>query len=110
MLCQSSLLSTVLSFLSEENGGSTKACQLAPVWKMLKKEFLYSLSTLILHSIKLENLVMQLKRQPVEALQNEKHYSKGNNTSENPITRRKISPALISGIKLISQISRPCEV
>ena len=28
---------------------------------------------------------MQLKRQFVEAWQNEKHYSKGNNTSENPV-------------------------
>ena len=33
---------------------------------------------------------MQLKRQSVEAWQNEKHYSKGNNTSENPIPRREI--------------------
>ena len=41
---------------------------------------------------------MQLKRQSVEAWQNEKHYSKENNTSEKPIPRRKI------------QISRPCEV
>ena len=31
---------------------------------------------------------MQLKRQSVEAWQNEKHYSKGNNTSENPIPRQ----------------------
>ena len=28
---------------------------------------------------------MQLKRQSVEAWQNEKHYSKGINSSENPI-------------------------
>ena len=28
---------------------------------------------------------MQLKRQAVEAWQNKKHYSKENNTSENPI-------------------------
>ena len=33
---------------------------------------------------------MQLKRQSVEAWQNEKHYSKGNNTSENPIPRKEI--------------------
>ena len=39
---------------------------------------------------------MQLKRQSVEAWQNEKHYSKGNNTrnntwsSENPIPRQEI--------------------
>ena len=31
---------------------------------------------------------MQLKRQSVDAWQNEKHYSKGNNTSENPIPRQ----------------------
>ena len=34
---------------------------------------------------------MQLKRQSVEACQNEKHYSKGNKTSENPIPRQEIS-------------------
>ena len=33
---------------------------------------------------------MQLKRQSAEAWQNEKHYSKGNNTSENPIPRQEI--------------------
>ena len=33
---------------------------------------------------------MQLKRQSVEACQNEKPYSKENNTSENPIPRREI--------------------
>ena len=33
---------------------------------------------------------MQLKRQSVKAWQNEKHYSKENNTSENPIPRREI--------------------
>ena len=33
---------------------------------------------------------MQLKRQYVEAWQNEKHHSKENNTSENPIPRREI--------------------
>ena len=33
---------------------------------------------------------MQLMRQSVEAWQNEKHYSKGNNTSENPIPRQEI--------------------
>ena len=32
----------------------------------------------------------QLKRQSVEAWQNEKHHSKENNTSENPIPRREI--------------------
>ena len=67
-----------------------KACQLSSVWKMLEKEFFYSLSTLILHLTKLENFVMQLKKQSVEAWQNEKLYSKGNNTSENPIPRQEI--------------------
>ena len=67
-----------------------KACQLSSVWKILEKEFFYSLSTLILHSIKLENVVMQLIRQSVEAWQNEKHYSKENNISENPIPIQKI--------------------
>ena len=33
---------------------------------------------------------MQLKRQSVEAWQNEKHYSKENNTSENPMPKREI--------------------
>ena len=33
---------------------------------------------------------MQLKRQSVEAWQNEKHYSKGNDTSENTIPRQEI--------------------
>ena len=42
---------------------------------------------------------MQLKRQSVEAWQNEKHYSKGNNTSEKPIPRQKNF-----------QTSWPCEV
>ena len=62
-----------------------KACQLSSVWKILEKELFYSLSRLILHWIKLENFVMQLNRQSVQAWQNEKHYSKRNNTSENPI-------------------------
>ena len=33
---------------------------------------------------------MQLKRQSVEAWQNEKHYSEENNTSENPVPRQEI--------------------
>ena len=67
-----------------------KACQLSSVWKILEKEFFNSPSTLILHRIKLENFAMQLKRQSVEAWQNENHYSKGNNASENPIPRQEI--------------------
>ena len=34
---------------------------------------------------------MQMKKQSIEAWQNEKRYSKGNNTSENPIPRQEIS-------------------
>ena len=67
-----------------------KACRLSSVWKILEKEFFHSLSTLILHLIKLENFVIPLKRQSVEAQQNEKHNSKGNNTSKNPIPRQEI--------------------
>ena len=67
-----------------------KACQLSSVWKILEKEFFCSLSTLILHLIKLENFGMQLKRQSAKAWSNEKHYSKENNTSENPIPIREI--------------------
>ena len=93
MLYQSFLLSTVISFVTKTNGGSMKACQLSSVWKYLKKIF-YSLSTLILHSVKLENFVMQLKRWSVEAWKNEKHYSKENNTSVNPIARREISKSV----------------
>ena len=33
---------------------------------------------------------MQLKRQSIEARQNEKHYSKGNNNSDDPIPRQEI--------------------
>ena len=40
---------------------------------------------------------MQLKRQSIEAWQNEKYYLKGNNTSEIPIPTQEI-------------FSRPCEV
>ena len=64
-----------------------KACQLFSVWKIFEKELFHSSP----HWIKLENFVMQLKGQSVEAWQNEKHYSKGNNTSENPIPRQEIS-------------------
>ena len=60
-------------------------------WKYLKNNSFIPCP----HWIKFENFVMQLKRQSVEAWQNEKHYSKENNTSENPIPR---------------QTSRPCEV
>ena len=62
-----------------------KACQLSSVWKILEKEFFYSVFKLNVHQIKLENFGMQLKTQSVETWQNEKHYSKENNTSVNPI-------------------------
>ena len=42
---------------------------------------------------------MQLKGQSVEAWQNEKHYSKGNNNSEHPISRQEIF-----------KLGGPCEV
>ena len=67
-----------------------KACQLSSAGQILEKELFYSHSTLILHWIKLENFVIQLKKQSVEAWQNEKHYSKENNISENPIPRQEI--------------------
>ena len=70
---------------TKTNGSSMKESQSSSVWKILE------IILLILHLIKLENLVVQLKRQSVEAWQNEKHYSKGNNTSENPIPRQEIS-------------------
>ena len=98
MLWQSSLLSTVISFVYKTNAGSMKARQLPSVWKLLKERIVLFPLTLTLNSIKLENLVMQLKRQPIETCQNEKHYSKDNNTSENPISRREISQALVNGI------------
>ena len=63
-----------------------KACQLFFVWKILEKEFFYSLSLLIELNLK----TVQLERQSVEAWQNEKHYSKENNTSENPTPRQEI--------------------
>ena len=46
------------------------------VWKIHEKEFSYFLFTSILHWIKHEDFVMQLKKQSVVAWQNEKHYSK----------------------------------
>ena len=46
MLCQSSLLSTVISFVYKDKWWSMKACQLFSVWKIFEKEFFYSLYTL----------------------------------------------------------------
>ena len=47
---------------------------------------------------------MQLKRQSVEAWQNEKHYSKENNTSDNPIPRREIFK-LVDHVKYSGQVT-----
>ena len=79
-----------LALYTKTNCGSMKSCQLSSVWKLLEKEFFYPLLRLILHCIKLENFVMQLKRQSIKAWQNEKHYSKENNTSKKQIPRREI--------------------
>ena len=88
MLCQSSLLSTVIGFVHKDKWCFDESMSvifcMENIWK---PELFYSSP----HWIKLENFVMQLKRQSVEAWQNEKHYSKGNNTSENPIPRQEIS-------------------
>ena len=46
---------------------------------------------------------MQLKRQYVEASQNEKHYSKGNNTSDNAIKRQEIFK-LVDHVKYEGQV------
>ena len=46
---------------------------------------------------------MQLKRQSVEAWQNEKHYSKENNTSENPIPKPEIFK-LVDHVKYEGQV------
>ena len=102
--CKGTYLSTVISFLYKKDkwwwltvlltrtyyfmlGGSWKHVSYFLYEKYLKKNSFIPCP----HWIKLENLVMQLKRQSVEAWQNEKHYSKGNNTSENPIPRQEIS-------------------
>ena len=90
MLCQYSLLSNVISFVYKDKWWFDESMSVIFVLKILEKEFFYSLSTLFLHLIKLENFVMQLERQSLEAWQNEKRYSKENNISENPIPRREI--------------------
>ena len=63
-----------------------KACQLSSVWKTLEKENSFIPSQ---HQFFIK-LNLQLKRQSIEAWQNEKPYSKENDTSENPIPRRGI--------------------
>ena len=48
---------------------------------------------------------MQLKRHSIEAWQNEKHYSKENNTSENPIPRREIFKSVDHVMKYEGQVT-----
>ena len=43
--------------------------------------------------------------QSEEAWQNEKHYSKGNNTSENPIPRQEISNQLTCEVRRSGQVT-----
>ena len=50
---------------------------------------------------------MQLKRQSVDAWQNEKHHSKENNTSENPIPRREIFKP-VDHVKYEGQVTTSC--
>ena len=116
MLCQSSLLNAVISLVYKDKCCDSyflfhalpvffiKYCHKLCIQRQMvvrlkhvsyllygntwKRILLFPLH--ILYWIKLENFVMQLKRQSVEAWQNEKHYSKGNNISENPIPRKEI--------------------
>ena len=96
--CQSSFLITVISWIYKVKWWLDESMSVTFLMESTEKECCCSLSTITLYWIKLENLVMQLERQPVEAWPDEKHYSKENNTSENPIPRREISPALVKGI------------
>ena len=75
-----------------------KASQLPSVWKALNIELFYSLSIITLHWIKLEKFAMQLRKQPVEAWQNEKNYSKENNIIENQIPKQEILPVFVNDI------------
>ena len=66
--CQSALLSTVISFVYKDKWWFDESMSVIfCIQRILEKELLYSLSTLILQWIKLENFVMQLKRQSVES-------------------------------------------
>ena len=90
VLCQSSLLSTVINFVYKDKWLFDESMSVIFCMENTWKEFFYSLSTLIPHWTKLGNFVMQLKRKSVGAWKNEKYYSKENNTSENPISRQDI--------------------
>ena len=68
MFCQSSLLSIVISFVYKDKWWFDESMSVTFCMENTLKDFLYYLSALIFHEIsKLENLVMQLKRQSVEA-------------------------------------------
>ena len=84
---ESSLLSTVISLVYKDKWWFDENMSVIFCTENLTKNSFIPSS----HRINLENFVMQLKRQYVEAWQNEKHYSKGNNTRENSIPRQEIS-------------------
>ena len=58
--------------------------------KYLKKNSFIPFPHKFFIELNLKTFVMQLKRQSVEAWQNEKHYSNENTISQNPIPRREI--------------------
>ena len=62
------------------------------IWKML------------VYSIKLENFIIEWERQSEEAWQNEKRFSKGGGTSENPIPRREIFLKSVDHVKYEGQV------
>ena len=90
MLCQSSLLSTVINFVYKDKWWFDKSISVIFCMENTWKRILLFPPHTNFSWIKLENFVMQLKRHPAEAWQNEKHYSKENNISKNPIPRREI--------------------
>ena len=52
---------------------------------------------------------MQLRKEPVETLHNEKHYSKENISARTKSQDKKFPSVFVNGIQLISQSSRLCE-
>ena len=82
MLCQSSLLTTVISFVYNVS--------YVLFGKYLKKNYFIPSPHEFFIELNLKTFFMQLKRQVVEAWQNEKHCSKGNDISENPTPRKEI--------------------
>ena len=67
-----------------------KACQLSSAWEILEMNSFIPSRHYFFIELNLKTLLCNLKRQSVEACQNEKHYSKENNTSENSIPTREI--------------------